>query len=55
MGMERYAIDAPTSVHVVDEDLFIHPRYQLIAFLRPSIARGPQGACQLRPSYARSS
>jgi hypothetical protein len=29
--MARYAIDAPTLVHLVDEDVPIHPRHQLVA------------------------
>jgi predicted nucleic acid-binding protein len=29
--MARYVIDAPTLVHLVDEDLSIHPRHQLVA------------------------
>jgi predicted nucleic acid-binding protein len=29
--MARYAVDAPTLVHIVDEDLSIHPSHQLVA------------------------
>lgn len=29
--MARYAIDAPTLVHIVDEGLSIHPSHQLVA------------------------
>lgn len=29
--MARYAVDAPTLVHIVDDDLAIHPSHQLLA------------------------
>ena len=29
--MARYAVDAPTLVHIVDVDLSIHPSHQLVA------------------------
>ena len=29
--MARYAVDAPTLVHLVDQDLSVHPSHQLVA------------------------
>ena len=29
--MARYAVDAPTLLHIVDQDLAIHPSHQLVA------------------------